>query len=255
MFETFRQLVQPFSVARVLRLRQKLKPMTKLFSTFSLCLLLTMGWSQETRSLSSFDEVSAAAGVKVILTAGNETKAVVEVENCEPGEVITEVRNGRLYVKFKDQKGEWKKTRNRKATITVHYRSLNELDVSSGAYMSSANPIRSDDLELGGSSGGQMVVSLESSNVDVDVSSGSIVEIEGTCGDLDFEVSSGGVLRGYELRCRNADGGASSGGVARIHVSESLDAHASSGGSIAYKGNPRKTDIDAGFSGSIKSKQ
>ncbi len=223
-----------------------------------LCLVLAFSTailsSQETRNLADFDEVHASAGVKVILTASDVTKAVVEVENCESSEVITKIEGNELIVKFKSNRGHWKRSKGRKATITVHYRSLNELRVSAGAYMRSANPIRTPEMNLNGASGGQMMVEVEAESIEVDVASGGIVEIEGSCKDLEFDVSSGGVFRGYELQAQIVDGEASSGGMARVYVMEDFDARASSGGSIAYKGNPSRTDIDAGFSGSIRSK-
>ena len=70
--------------------------------------------AQETRNLDSFDEVAAKTGINVILVEGNSNKAIIETENCEPEEVITEISGDELTIKFENS-GFWRSSRNRKA--------------------------------------------------------------------------------------------------------------------------------------------
>jgi hypothetical protein len=215
--------------------------------------IASVSYSQETRNLSSFDEISAAAGIKVILVKGNSEKAVVDVEKGNYDDVVTKVEGDELVVKFKSNMG-WGNSKNRKATVTVHYLELEGIEVSSGAHLTAQNSIKSNDLQVKGSSGGFMDIQINADEVEVKVSSGGQVSLKG---DADFQkvnVSSGGVMNGYELSCENVDATASSGGVVRVYVTNSFEGSASSGGSISYKGNPKKVDKNAGYSGSIRSK-
>ncbi len=224
--------------------------------TLTLCFFLVASLSlsaQETRNLSDFSAIHAAAGINVVLLADNVSKAVVNIENGELEDVITKVDGNELVVKFKNNSG-WGKN-NRKATVTVHYKSIDAVEVSSGAHITARNALKSDDLRLEGSSGGRMELDIRAKEVDVDISSGAVVELQGTAVSQKIDVSSGGILKAYELEAQNVNVDVSSGGVARITVNNSLVADASSGGAVTYRGKPGKVDVDSGFSGSVKSKE
>jgi len=223
-------------------------------TTLLVGLTFAIGAAQTNRSLSDFNEVKVSTGVRVTLVAGDSHKAVVEVENCSEEEVMTEVRGSQLVVKFINQKGLWTNHRNRKAHVTVHYKSLSGLDVSSGGMIETQNRIDADHLTLEGASGGQMELDIMGGSIETDVASGAVITVEGQAQSLKVDVSSGGVFSGYDLSAAVAIADASSGGVARITVTDDLRAGASSGGSISYKGNPEKVDLDKSISGSIRSK-
>lgn len=223
-----------------------------------LCLILLAGFqsviAQETRKLADFNEVSAATGIKVVLVSSSETKAVVEIENGDPDDVLTEVKGARLSIKFESNRSWNRSDRNRKAKVTVYYKALNEISVSSGAMLSAGNIIKSALLELEGSSGGIMELDVDCEDLSVGVSSGGIVRVSGEAESLKVDVSSGGVMKGENLDCRRVNADASSGGVATFKVEEVLDADASSGGSIRYTGNPEKIRSNSSSSGSIRVK-
>ena len=205
----------------------------------------------ETRNLGNFNGVSASTGVKVILKKSSETKAIIVTQNCEPSEVSTEIEGGTLKVKFK--KSGWRVVKNRRATVTVHYKNLEQLDVSSGANISSENIIVARELDVNASSGGSLSTRVEAGRLDVDVSSGGEVELSGQADAQNIDVSSGGVYKGHDLKSKSANADASSGGVARIWVTEALIADASSGGAIDYKGKPSSVNVDASISGAVRS--
>lgn len=222
------------------------------FSILLVVILSTNLLAFESRNLPEFDEVSAATGIKVVLIKSSETKANVEVENGDTKDVITEVKGSKLQIKFDSNLGWSRSHRNRKATVTVYYKSLDGVHVSSGAMVTAKNKIQGNDLNLKGSSGGMMELDIESNNLTIDISSGGVLTISGAVHDLDIDVSSGGVLKAEDLDCDNANADASSGGVATFKVSKMLDADASSGGSIRYLGNPDKIRTNTSVAGSIK---
>ncbi|MDH3649392.1 MAG: DUF2807 domain-containing protein [Saprospiraceae bacterium] len=210
-------------------------------------------FGQQTRNLSDFTQVSAATGIKVVLIADNVSQAVITIEHGELEDVITKVDGKELTVKFKNSLS-WGKN-NRKATVNVHYKSLESIEVSSGAYLSAKNAIKSDMLSLDGSSGGRMELDVRAEKLDIDISSGGVVELQGSVDSQKIDVSSGGILKAYELQTQHVDVDVSSGGVARITVNSSLVADASSGGAVTYRGKPGTVDVDSGFSGSVRSKE
>ncbi|NND31305.1 MAG: DUF2807 domain-containing protein [Saprospiraceae bacterium] len=210
--------------------------------------------AQNTRQLSNFSEVSAATGVKVILVKSNETKARLDLENCEPDDIITEVKGDRLQVKFANSRS-WNHKRNRKATITVYYKDIDAVSVSSGAVVNAENIISAQELRLDGSSGGTLDLEVSAQSLEAEASSGGILQLHGNTEVLDINVSSGGIFRSYDLASDEADVGASSGGVASFSVRNRLDANASSGGVIKYRGNPEKIHTNTSSAGHISSKE
>jgi hypothetical protein len=209
--------------------------------------------SQEIRQLADFNAVAAATGVRVILVKSSETKAKLELENCESEDIVTAVKGNELIVKF--QNHSWSRSKNRKATITVYYKNVERAEVSSGAKISADNIVSAQDLTLSGSSGGIMDLNVNAQRLEVDVSSGGILTIEGNSDFLEVNVSSGGMFKSFALASKEAEVDASSGGTASFSVSNRLQADASSGGVIRYKGDPEKLYTNSSSAGSVRAKE
>jgi len=218
----------------------------------SICLALASVQllSAQVRNLPQFSAIHVATGIGVTLTKSNQTKVDIDVENCSPEDVMTEVRGDKLMVRFVNDSN--RKNRGRKATLMVYYQSLEEIEVSSGASIESTESIQANELEIQSSSGGHINLKVEAAEMDIDVSSGGVVKMQGHAKSLKIDVSSGGVISAEGLDSDYVDADASSGGVAKFGVAKSLAADASSGGSIRYSGNPEKLNVRSSVSGSIK---
>lgn len=237
-----------------------------LLSTIVLVAVGAFAQKKETRSLSSFNEVSVHEGIDVILKKGSKEEARIESDNIDLRDVLTEVSGGRLKIHL-----DGNNHRNVDVNIVVTYKSLRAVSASSAADIeaeeqivasgdfrvdvSSAGDIelsiKADELEVRASSAGDCELEVDINELDASVSSAGGIEISGRVNSIDVEVSSSGDFEGYDLPCKRAEVSASSGGSAEVNVSEQLDARASSGGSIRYKGNPRM-DISTSSGGSIK---
>ena len=123
---------------------------------------------------------------------------------------------------------------------------------SSASIVFSDGPIKSRSLEVHTSSAANIEISVEVSEIIIHASSAGDVILEGKAGRLEAEASSAGEIDAYNLTCETADGSASSAGSIKINVSQELLAHASSGGSIRYRGNPTKTNTTSSSGGSVK---
>ena len=203
--------------------------MKKLLLTLSgLFIVLTViAQSKETRNLSSFSELSVSEAIKVELVKGNSEKAEVEVTGTDAENVLTEVSGDRLKVHMAS--GNW---RNVNAFVRVTYKDLEEIDVSSAANVSTETAITSDRMEM-------------------DVSSAGKADLIFNVGQMELDVSSAGSVSAYDLECKIADLSASSAGSIKITVTDQIDAKASSGGSIRYKGNPDKERVSSSAGGSV----
>ncbi len=237
-----------------------------LLSTIVLVSIAAFGQQKETRSLSSFSEISAHEGIDVILKKGSKESARIEARNIDLDDVLTEISGGRLKIHL-----EGNKHNNVDVTVWVTYTNLRSVSASSAADIEAEErieasgdfrvdvssaadvelSIKADELDVRASSAGDVELDVDVNSVDASVSSAGGIEIEGSADSIDVEVSSSGDFEGYDLPCKEAEVSASSGGSAEVNVSEQLDARASSGGSIRYRGNPRM-DISTSSGGSIR---
>ena len=94
---------------------------------------------------------------------------------------------------------------------------------------------------------------MQAAEINSDNSSGAITEVSGSVEKLSVEASSGSIFKGYGLNSTFCSADVSSGGVIDINVTKELNAEASSGGAINYKGGGLIRNLRTGSGGSVKS--
>lgn len=201
----------------------------------------------ENRKVNSFKGVKAAEGIDVYLKKGDKEALRVEVTGIKTEDVITEVSGD--YLKIHMQEGRY---RDHTAKVYVTYVEINKLSVSSAANIFAEGTIKTKQLILSGSSAGTIDVQIEVDELEASASSAADIELKGKARSVEIDVSSSGEVDAYELNAEVADAEASSAGSAKISVTKEINAHASSGGSVRYKGNPERSNTNSSSGGSVK---
>ncbi len=199
------------------------------------------------RSLAPFTSISVAEGINVKLKAGTEPQAKITAHNIDLEDILTEVSGNRLKVHL-----EGNHHTNIKVTVEVTYTNLTSVKASSAASVVSMGIITADEFSVSASSAADINLTLEANKVTVDGSSAADIELAGTVKLQTVDLSSACDYKAYGLESKGAVVSVSSAADAHINVSESLDAHASSGGSIRYKGKPKKLYERTSSGGDIK---
>lgn len=222
----------------------------KILAVGLLVLITGAAWAQqsEVRSLSSFKSVKASQAIDVYLKKGDKESARVEATGVDLRDVATEVEGYSLRVRMKDNH-TWRKIN---VKVYVTYVSLEKIAVNSAASVFSEGPIKSNRMDISASSAGSVEVNLECQSITVDTSSAGGVVIEGKTSRLELEASSAGTVDAYNLEAESVNAEVHSAGSAKISVSKELEASASSGGSIKYRGNPSRTNTHSSSGGSVK---
>ena len=202
---------------------------------------------QEVRKVGSFNEVKVGQAINVVLHRSNEEKVVIQSSNIDLEEVETEVSNGELRLSLNGDR-----YKNVDVVIDVYYKNLKSISVSSAASLKATEIIKGDGFELDVSSAGSVDLSLDVHSLEVDVSSAADAKLSGKTHDMEVDVSSAGGIDAYGLAAENVDVSVSSAGSAKIYVTKSLQANASSGGSIKYKGSPERSNSNSSSGGSVK---
>jgi len=220
---------------------------TILLTVLSLGLILEVSaQNKETRKLADFDRLSVGESIDLVIEAGNENKALVEVRGAEIEDVLTEVNAGKLSIQIK--RGIYRSTDIR---VYVTYKKLNSIKVSSSASLKARSVLKSKDLRIKVSSSGRANLDVEADELQVAVSSSGRLTLNGNVKKQTVDVSSSGRYAAFDLKSEFLEADVSSSGRAEVYVTKEINANASSSGRITYKGNPDKVIADNSSSGRV----
>ena len=215
-----------------------------------LILVSSAAFSQtsETRQLAKFNGIRVGEAIDVYLKKGDKESARLEVDGVSLSDVETEVSGSILRIRMRS--GNYKNRVTVKVYVT--YVDINKISCSSAANVFTDGPLKTTTLDLTCASAGTIEMKVEAETISIDVASAGDVTLEGKAKTLSVEVASAGDVDAYNLECEKVKATASSGGSAKVNVTKALDAEASSGGTIRYRGSPQSTNTDSSSGGSVK---
>ncbi len=211
--------------------------------------VLVLAQQSETRSVNSFKGVKTGEAIDVYLKKGDKESVRVEVSGDNLGNVITEVSGSYLKIHRRETRFFEK---NVDIKVYVTYVSINRIYASSAANVFSDGAIKADNIEVHASSAADIEISVEATSVIAEASSAADIIIEGKAKTIKASASSSGDVDAYRLEAESADANASSAGGIKLWVSQALEASASSGGNVRYRGNPTRTNTHSSSGGSVK---
>jgi len=173
-----------------------------------------------------FSGIKVSTGIDLYLTQGNSNKIMVEADENLHDIIITEVKDDilKIYV----DKSIW---RAKAKKVYVTFTKLDMLKATSGSDVYSKNTIISDEISIAATSGADIKISIDAASA-----------------------TSGSSINAYNLESRNTIAKASSGADINIYASEKLEANASSGGDIDFKGAPKQIRKKTSSGGSVSKK-
>ena len=194
--------------------------------------------AQETRnvSVSNFSGVSVGAGIDLHIAQGNSESAKIVAESDVMDQVKIEKNGNDLKIGWKDSWNMNKMFKNKSAKVYVTYKNLNSITASSGSSLKTDNTLKTDHLAAAVSSGANMDANIVCNELQLSTSSGAVASLSGTATNMEVNSSSGSNVNAVNLATQYARASTSSGADVKINVAKALEAHASSGGNIGYKG-------------------
>jgi Putative auto-transporter adhesin, head GIN domain len=201
----------------------------------------------ENRNVGSFKGVRVGEGIDVYLKKGDKEALKLEVSGVKFTDVVTEMSGEFLKIHMKE--GRY---RDKTVKVYLTYVDVKKLSASSAANILADAPIKTKTLSLSASSAGTIDVQVEVDELEVSASSAGELELRGKTKTLDVDASSAGEIDAYDLTADEVTVDVSSGGEAKVNAVKEINAHASSGGSIRYKGNPEKSNTNSSSGGSVR---
>jgi len=198
---------------------------------------------EEVRKLDVFTGIGVSIHADVYYTPGNSHEIRIEGDTRDVDDLITEVKDGFLQIKYDD----WK-IRRSKLTIHITSRELEAVKISGSSLFQCGEPVSSDEMELAMSGSGTILFKkLDTDEVDVKISGSGNVELEnGLADEMDARISGSGKLNAEAFEVNEFTAAISGSGSARITVKEELDSKISGSGKVYYHGSPRVNSVSSG---------
>ncbi|SEA61194.1 head GIN domain-containing protein [Bizionia paragorgiae] len=203
-----------------------------------------------TRSTSNYDGIRCAGSWDFILVKGKEGTITIEGEENLLEYIITEVNGNDLIIKTENNVN-LKTSYNKTITITIPFESIDKVALSGSGNVTSTHTIRSKAFETKLSGSGDIVLDVETSDLEATVTGSGDVTLSGRTITFEASVTGSGDIHAYKLNASNADVKVTGSGDLELHCTNSITAKVTGSGSIIYKGNPSAKNNKVTGSGSI----
>lgn len=185
-------------------------------------------------TLDNFDAVSVTGNIKLILRPGDAEKAVIETYGIPESDVNVYVKGQTLRISLLNSLVR----RDAEVKATVYYKKLRSIRANAGSHIESTAILEGDYLEAQATSGGMLELEVNVDKLESNATEGAIVRLKGKANSQKARATTGGQLEAMEVACDNTYARAGTGGIVEVTALENLDAYASLGGEVRYKGDP-----------------
>ena len=186
----------------------------------------------EKRNTGSFTGISVGGGFDVEIRTGP-LEVLVESDDNVIKYIVTKVADGQLKIKLDNIH-----LHHAHLKVYVTAPEINNINSSASANVESKDVLKSvESVQLHSSSGGEIKAALDAPEIIANASSGGELHLSGRTRNFKATSSSGSSIDAKELLSENTTVKVSSGASADVHASLILDATASSGGNVTYRGS------------------
>lgn len=211
--------------------------LASLIITYSLFFSAFTVADEEARRLDAFNAVELKGPFEVELIQGEEHLVHIEARGTSVlSDVITEVRNGRLYVEHRRNDYDYRESR--RVLLTITCRELHELTAKGAYVIRNKDTIRSEKLIVETNGAGNMYLKVDVQTLDMRVRGVGNTDISGKAAKQIVRQSGIGNYRAFQLESDTADVSMDGIGNIEINVRKQMEVNSSGIGNVRYKGNP-----------------
>jgi hypothetical protein len=199
--------------------------------------ILQTGKSQNilSKNIGPFDNISIFGSIDATIEKSENDSIFIDSDFVDMDKVSIKTEDKTLKIstteKLFDNRKQFK--------IVIKYRELKKIKINGGAEITGKDEITEKTVELIAGSGATITIKVNSDFVDATVGQGATIRLGGTCRKQRVETSTGGIYSAYELKCDSGYLKANTGGIVKAFANSLLDAVASTGGQISYRGDPK----------------
>jgi len=208
--------------------------------------------AEENREVAAFSEISLRVPAKLYVKQGKTQSVEIVAKESALEEIITEVKDRELVIRFPGKNYLWKDFTPGKIEIFITVPEVNALSVSGSGDIINDGEINSRIIELEISGSGRMFLKdLTAERVKASISGSGDMELAGPGKSVDLSVliSGSGNFKGLDFPAEDVNVKIAGSGDAFVQAVNSLKVRAAGSGDVKYKGNP---SIDQSIVGSGK---
>lgn len=212
---------------------------------FILLLISSLGFSQVSKNLGEFDNVSVFDRISVQLIPSDENR--IEIAGSRSGDVEIINKNGTLKIRMALRKlleGE-------DVSAKLYFKEISEVSASEGSYIICDETISQTMLIANAKEGAEIRLNLDVKKTNLRAVTGGILIIKGKATNSDVSLGTGGILQAMDLETVQTTIKITTGGEADVRASELVDAKVRAGGNITIFGSPGQINKNIALGGSI----
>lgn len=219
-----------------------------LISSFS---LTSKAQDSKNVSVKNFNGITVSSGIDLYITQGATESLVIKGSNELIENVIVEQNGADIAIKYKSGVNWSSLFKNQSIKVYVNYKTLKRLGASGGSDVYTQNTLKTDILSIAASGGSDLKLALACKDLSLSISGGSDAELSGNAENFKLNASGGSDVDAFSLPVSYAKASVSGGSDANLNVSKILEASASGGGDISYKGNAALNKTSTSKSGDV----
>lgn len=207
----------------------------------------------EVRNIKGYSAIEVSGAIDLYISQGTEEGVAISASSDEIRQRIKTELKGETLVIYFDGKGlNWKIWGNHKMKAYVTFKTLNRLEASGACNVRATESIRQKKLKLELSGASDFIGDLAVTDLQIEASGASNAKITGTATDVYINTSGACNIKAYDLKSIMCKTDASGASHIRIWVEKELNANASGGSTIFFKGNGLIRDINTSGGASVK---
>ncbi len=208
----------------------------------------------EKRDVPSFSEISMRISGTVYLKQGSEQRVEIDAREATLKEIITEVKDRKLIIRFPAQDFFKRSFDPGPITIRITVPEVDGLSVSGSGDIRAENTIKTRILDLNVSGSGNIILSeLNSERVLAAISGSGNISVKdgGPADELSVSISGSGNMKAQDFEAKTVEVKISGSGNCSVFSNGTIRAKIAGSGNVYYSGNPSVESSVAG-SGSVK---
>jgi hypothetical protein len=202
---------------------------------------------EQERKLPEFSGIEVGGGIDLYITQGDTQKVLVVTDANIQSQIITKVENNILVINTEN----WLvHASTLKVLVTV--KDIKSLSASGGTDVYTEKQFIAGNIKIKISGGSDVKLNLKAIEITGSLSGGSDLFLKGAAGYIQIDASGGSDCKAYELTVAKAKVSASGGSDVFITVDEELDARASGGSDVLYRGSVKNVNASTSGGSDIK---
>ena len=213
--------------------------------------VLVMAQDSKNVSVKNFNGLSVGSGIDLYLTQASTESLTIKGRSDVIENVVIEQNGSDVSIKYKSGMNWSSLFRNQSIKVYVSYKTLKRLAASGGSDVYTQNTLKTDMLNLAASGGSDLKLALACKDLSLSISGGSDAELTGSADNFKLTASGGSDVDAFGFSVNYAKATVSGGSDANLFVNKVLEAGASGGSDVNYKGNASLTKTINSKSGDV----